>query len=782
MSAVTDVVRYCFDVQQISSSPHAHMNTEKQDALAYHTGERPGKLEVRSTKPCLTQLDLSLAYSPGVAWPTREIQEDSEDSYRYTNRGNLVGVVSNGSATLGLGNTGALASKPVMEGKAVLFKRFSGIDVFDIELDADDPDRIIDVVRSLEPTFGGINLEDIAAPDCFYVERELKEQMDIPVLHDDQHGTAIIAGAALINGLRVTGKDIEDVRVVISGAGAAGIACTRFFKLLGVPARHLVVTDSAGVLHPGRTDLNPYKQEVATETSDRTLEDAMRDADVFFGMSVGGIVSKEMVASMNDQPIVFACANPDPEIHPDRARSVRDDVIIGTGRSDFPNQVNNVLGFPFIFRGALDVRATEINEEMKVAAARSLAELAREDVPENVLEAYDEDQLSFGPNYLIPKPLDPRILLREAPAVAEAAIESGVARKEIEDMNSYRHSLERFLGRSREVMRVIMNKAQNRSRRILFPESTEENILRACSVLLDNDVATPVLIGSREEIGERVDELELELELDRLELIDAERLVEEKNFVQQLFDLRKRKGMTLHRARMKLTDPHYVGLMAIREGLAHGLICGINRSYPETIRPALQIVGLKEHVSRVAGMYLLVLEDRLLFYADATVNIDPSAEELAEIALMAGRHVEHFFDIQPRVAMLSFSNFGSTEDERSKKVARATQMVREHNADLVVDGEMQADTALVSDIAEETFPHSAIQGDANILIFPDLQSGNIAYKITQHLADAELVGPILMGMDKPVNVLNHYSSVDEIVNITALSVISGEDVIREGVR
>ncbi len=757
------------------------MDSSKQDALAYHAGERPGKLEVRPTKPCLTQLDLSLAYSPGVAWPTREIQEHPDDSYRYTNRANLVGVVSNGSATLGLGNTGALASKPVMEGKGVLFKRFSGIDVFDIELDTDDPDQLVEIVRSMEPTFGGINLEDIAAPECFYIERELKESMDIPVLHDDQHGTAIIAGAALMNGLEIAGKTLESARVVISGAGAAGIACARFFQSLGIQSEHLVVIDSEGVIYPGREDLNKYKRQVATETQARTLADAMEGADVFFGMSVGGIVTKEMVAAMNKQPIVFACANPDPEILPEDAHEVRDDVIIGTGRSDYPNQVNNVLGFPFIFRGALDVRATGINEEMKVAAARALAELAREDVPENVLEAYDKDQLSFGPEYLIPKPFDPRILLREAPAVAEAAIESGVARKEISDLKAYRHSLERYLGRSREVMRVIINKAQNRNSRMIFPESLEENILRACGVLLENEVATPVLIGSREEVQKRVEELELELDLDDIELMNSERVVEEHEFVERLFELRKRKGMTMHRARMKMKDSHHVGLMAVREGLADGLICGINRSYPETIRPALQIVGLRDHVSRVAGMYLLVLEDRLLFYADATVNIDPTAEELAEIALMAGRHVEHFFDLQPRIAMLSFSNFGSARNERSEKVARATELIKKQNTDLVVDGEMQADTALVSDIAEETFPHSAIQGDANVLIFPDLQSGNIAYKITQHLADAELVGPILLGMDKPVNVLNHYSSVNEIVNITAFSTISGENVVKQGV-
>ncbi len=754
------------------------MNQQKQDALAYHSGEQPGKLEVRPTKPCLTQVDLSMAYSPGVAWPTREIQSDPQNSYLYTNRANLVAVISNGTATLGLGNTGALASKPVMEGKGVLFKRFSGIDVYDLELDTEDRDEFIRIVQAMEPTFGGINLEDIAAPDCFYIERELKERMDIPVFHDDQHGTAIIAGAALINGLDVTGRERENSKVVISGAGAAGIACAKFFQTLGIPQQHIIVVDSSGVLHKQREDLNPYKQEVAVNTDARTLSDAMEGADVFFGMSVGGIVTKEMVASMNAEPIVFACANPDPEIKPEKAREVRDDVIIGTGRSDYPNQINNVLAFPFIFRGALDVRATGINEEMKLAAAHSLAQLARRDVPQNVLEAYGKEQMSFGPEYLIPKPLDQRILLEMSTAVAKAAMDSGVARKEQPDLNAYRHSLERFLGRSREVMRGIINKARHRDTRILFPEACEENILRACRIIVENEIAEPVLIGEREKIQKKISRYELELNLDNIELLNPEDTVERQGYVDRLFELRNRKGMTRHRARMKLNDPHYVGLMTVREGHADGLVCGINRSYPETIRPALQIVGLKEGVTRVAGMYLLIFDDRLLFYADATVNIDPDAKELAEIAIMAGQYVNHFFDIQPRIGMLSFSNFGSSKNERSEKVARATRLIKQHDADLCVDGEMQADTALVQDIAEKSFPHSAIKGDANILIFPDLEAGNIAYKITQHLAEAELVGPIIMGMRRPVNVLNHYSTVNEIVNMTAISAVSDDDVIQ----
>ncbi len=755
------------------------MDSQKQDALNYHEGDRPGKVEIRPTKPCLTQMDLSLAYSPGVAHPVREIEENPDDSYRYTNRANLVGVISNGSAVLGLGNTGALASKPVMEGKGVLFKRFAGVDVFDIEMDSEDPDQIVSLIQTLEPTFGGINLEDIAAPDCFAIERDLKASMDIPVFHDDQHGTAIIGGAALMNGLEVAGKELDEVRVVISGAGAAGIACARFFQSLGVKKENMVVTDSSGVIHTGRDDINKYKQEVARDTDLRTLGEAMEGADVFFGMSVGGIVSQEMIASMNDNPVVFACANPDPEILPEKANEVRDDLIMGTGRSDYPNQVNNVLGFPFIFRGALDVRATDINEEMKVAAAEALADLAKKDVPEKVLEAYEKERLSFGPDYLIPKPLDPRILLEEATAVAKAAIESGVARKEIDDFDRYKHSLEKYLGRSREVMRVVINQAKNRSRRILFPEAREEQIIRASRVISDNDIAEPVLIGKRKKINQKINDLNLELDLSKIEVLDPEQMVNEHNYVEKLFALRNRKGMTIRKSKRLLKDPHYVGLMAVREGHADGLISGINRSYPETIRPALQIIGLKENVSRVAGMYMLVLEDRLLFYADATVNIDPGPEELAEIAIMAGRMVDHFFDIEPKIAMLSFSNFGSTNNKRAEKVAKATQIVKERDPYLKIDGEMQADTAIVPEISEQSFPQSEIQGDANILIFPDLESGNIAYKLTQHLAKAELVGPVLMGMKKPVNVLNHYSSVNEIVNISAITAISADETIEK---
>lgn len=746
----------------------------KRDSLNYHQSDPPGKVEVRPTKPCLTQVDLSLAYSPGVAYPCQEIEDNPDDSYKYTNRGNLVGVLSNGSAVLGLGDIGALAGKPVMEGKGVLFKRFAGVDVYDLEFDTNDPDEFVQLAQVLEPTFGGINLEDIAAPECFDIERTLKERMNIPVFHDDQHGTAIITGAALLNGLEIAEKDIEEIKVVLSGAGAAGIACARFFESLGVPKEHMRMVDSTGVIHTGRTDINRYKQEMAVDTNERSLADAMKGADVFFGMSVGGIVTKDMVASMRKNPIVFACANPDPEIHPDEAHAARDDVIMGTGRSDFPNQVNNVLGFPFIFRGALDVRATTINEEMKVAAAKSLANLAKEDVPENVLEAYDRERLSFGPEYLIPKPLDQRVLLWEATAVARAAVESGVARKEIDDFEAYTHSLERFLGRSREVMRIIMNKARNRDRRILFPEAREEPILRSCRKLLENDIAEPVLIGEEEEIFQKAHELELDLSPDEIEVWEPEKLRDKQNYPEKFYDLRKRKGITPRHAKQLTKDPHYLGLMAVREGLADGLIAGINRSYPDTIRPALQIIGLQEGVSRVAGMYMLILEERLLFYADATVNIEPSAKQLAEIAMMAGRLVDHFFDLDPKIAMLSFSNFGSVKDEIPRKVAKATEIVKEQDPSLTIDGEMQADTALVPEITENSFPHSEIQGDANVLIFPDLQSGNIAYKLTQHLADADLVGPVLMGMKKPVNVLNHYSSVNEIVNISAITAVSAD--------
>ena len=742
------------------------------DVLMYHDGGRPGKLEVVPSKPCLTQRDLSMAYTPGVALPCRLINEDPENAFNYTGRGNLVAVVTNGTAVLGLGNIGALAGKPVMEGKAVLFKRFAGVDVFDIELATEDPDELIRCVQLLEPTFGGINLEDIKAPECFYIEEALKRSMDIPVFHDDQHGTAIISSAALLNALELTGRDAGKIRVVFAGAGAAGIACANMYLSLGVDPANVLMVDTKGVLWEGRgDDWNPYKAKYVRKTGCRTLADAMEGADVFVGVSGKDTVSPAMVRSMADHPIVFAMANPDPEISYEAAKQARPDVIVATGRSDFPNQVNNVLGFPFIFRGALDVRARAINDEMKIAAARALADLTKEDVPDAVINAYGGDRFSFGPDYIIPKPFDARVLTWEAPAVARAAIETGVARTTIEDWDEYVAGLERrVLGKSHEVIRGVMQKARRaRKRRVVFPESLEDKVLRACQVILDENVAEPVLVGDREAVHARA--RLLGLELDAVEVVDMSSPDRLDAYARELYALRQRSGVTPRGARRLLADPVYYSVMMVQSGDADGMVCGLNRSYPDTIRPALQIIGLRKGVTRAAGVYCMVLKDRILVLADATVNIEPNAEELAEIALMAANVARYQFDLTPRVAMLSFSNFGSVDHPTARRVREATEIARARQPSLVIDGEMAADTALVPEICQTTFPHSAIVGDANVLIFPDLQSGNIAYKLVQQLASAELIGPILTGLKKPVNVLNHYSSVSEITSITAITTI-----------
>ncbi|MBI1850871.1 MAG: NADP-dependent malic enzyme [Planctomycetes bacterium] len=743
-----------------------------QDALDYHSEGRPGKVEVTPSKPCLTQRDLSLAYTPGVAVPCLAIQKNPSDAYRYTSKGNLVAVISNGTAVLGLGNIGALAGKPVMEGKGVLFKRFADIDVFDIEIATEDPEEFINAVRLLEPTFGGINLEDVKAPECFLIEERLKAAMSIPVFHDDQHGTAIISGAALLNACEISGKDISKVRVVFSGAGAAGIACAKFFLALGVRKENVLLCDSKGVVHVGRDEaLTPEKRFFAQKTKARTIGDAMKGADVFCGVSIKGLVTKEMVKSMAKNPIVFAMANPDPEIGYDEACSARSDIIMATGRSDFPNQVNNVLGFPFIFRGALDTRARSINEEMKLAAAHALARLAKEDVPDSVAKAYGVSSLHFGREYIIPKPFDPRVLLWEAPAVAKAAMKSGVAREPIDDMDAYVERLERILGKSREVMRVVINKAKRFPARVVFPEALEPKVLRACQDIRDQGIAEPVLVGDDQAIRNRIDELHLDLE--GVEIQNPATAAKRAEYARKHFDLRCRKGATPAESALLANDPLHFGLMLLREGDVDGLVCGVNKaSYPETIRPALQIIGLRDGQKRVAGMYLMVLKDKVLFFADATVNIEPTADDLAEIALLAADAVRRYFDQEPRVAMLSFSNFGSSRHPFAAKVAAAVEKLKAADPTLVVDGEMQADTALVPEIVAKAFPHSAIKGDANILIFPDLQSGNVAYKLVQLLGRAEIVGPIIMGLRKPVSVLNHHSSVQEIVNITALTAVA----------
>ncbi|MGH9318584.1 MAG: NADP-dependent malic enzyme [Vicinamibacteria bacterium] len=742
----------------------------KQDALDYHSQGRRGKIEIRPTKPTQTQRDLSLAYSPGVAEPCLEIKRNPEDVFTYTARGNLVAVVSNGTAVLGLGNIGPLAAKPVMEGKGVLFKRFADIDVFDIELAAIDPDEVIRVVKALEPTFGGINLEDIKAPDCFYIEERLKEALDIPVFHDDQHGTAIISGAALSNWLELTEKDVSRVRVVINGAGAAGIACAELIENLGVRHENILMCDSKGVVYRGRTDgMNPYKERYAVETRLRTLEEAMEGADVFMGLSAKDAVSKAMVASMNRKPLVMAMANPDPEIGWDDAMSVRDDLVMATGRSDFPNQVNNVLGFPFIFRGALDVRARAINMEMKLAATRALADLAKEDVPDSVMRAYGVESMRFGPNYIIPSPFDPRVLTWEAPAVARAAMATGVARIQI-DLDSYPDRLEARLGRGREVMRPVILRAKQDEKRIVFPEGEEVKILRAAQQLVDEKIAKPILLGRPEVIEARV--RELGLDLDGVEVIDPAKSDKLESYAEELYGLRNRRGVTRKEAMVLLRNPNMFGSMMVNRGDSDAMVAGIAQHYPDTIRPALQVIRVKTD-ARVAGVYMMVFQNDIKFFADTTVTIEPTPEDLAKIAIEAAE-VARRFNVEPRVAMLSFSNFGSTKHPLVDKVRRAVELLRERAPDLVVDGEMQADTAVVREILEGTYPFSRLKEAANVLIFPSLEAGNIAYKLIQRLGDAKAVGPILVGLRKPVHVLQRGAEVDEIVDMAAIAAVESQ--------
>jgi malate dehydrogenase (oxaloacetate-decarboxylating)(NADP+) len=745
----------------------------KQDALDYHSQGRRGKIEVTLTKPCATQRDLSLAYTPGVAEPCREIAANPAEAYKYTAKGNLVAVVSNGTAVLGLGDIGALAGKPVMEGKGVLFKRFADIDVFDIEIDSHDPEEIIRIVKALEPTFGGINLEDIKAPECFHIEEELKKTMNIPVFHDDQHGTAIISGAGLLNALEIVGKRIDQVKVVFSGAGAAGIACAKFYIKLGVKRENLILVDTKGVVYKGRKEgMNPYKEYFAVETNARTLEDAMKGADVFAGVSVKGVVTKEMVKSMAENPIIFAMANPDPEITPEDAFAARSDVLMATGRSDYPNQVNNVLGFPFIFRGALDVMATAINDEMKLAAAKALAALAKEDVPDSVIKAYGGKPIRFGRDYIIPKPLDPRVLLWEAPAVAKAAMETGVARKMIDNLDAYRDSLESRFGRGKEIMRSIIHKAQRSPKRIVFPEGTEEKVLRASQIILDEEIAKPILLGSKETILERIKMLDLDL--NGVEIIDPIHSQKFDEYVSKFYDLRKRKGVTQKDARNRVARPVDYGMMMVQAGDADGLVAGLTQHYPETIRPALQILKPQPGISTIAGLYMLIFKNDVRFITDATVNFDPTAEQLAEIAILAAEKVRSF-DITPRIAMLSYSNFGSTVTSSSQKMARAAALVKKRMPDLMIDGEMMADTAVSPEIIESLYPFSTLKGGANLLVCPNLESANIAYKLLARLGGAELYGPILLGMRKPVYLLIPGNEVADIVNVTAMAVRDAQE-------
>ena len=744
-----------------------------KDALEYHSMGRKGKIEVISTKPCQTAADLSLAYSPGVAEPCLAIEKNPDDAYKYTAKGNLVAVVSNGTAVLGLGNLGALAGKPVMEGKGVLFKRFADIDVFDIELDTENPDEIIKACQLLEPTFGGINLEDIKAPECFYIEEELKKTMKIPVFHDDQHGTAIISSAALINALDLVGKNIEDIRIVVNGAGASANSCAKLAIALGVKPNNMIMCDTKGVIYKGRKEgMNPYKELFAAETHFRTLEEAAKGADVLFGLSAKGAFTADMVRSMAPNPIIFAMANPDPEITPDEARAARGDVIIATGRSDYPNQVNNVLGFPFIFRGALDVRASCINEEMKLAAVKALAKLAREEVPDSVSKAYGNVKFSFGREYIIPKPFDPRVLLHVAPAIAQAAMDSGVARQPIEDMEKYIEHLESTQGKSKEIMRYIINKAKTDPKRVAFPEGDNEKMLRAAQILVDEGIAHPILIGNSIKIRDKIDELGLNL--DDVQIVDTENSKYTEPYAQELYRLRQRKGITETEARriMRRKSRNHFGAMMVRMGDADAMLSGIDAHYPETIRPALEVVGKQPNLTSVHGMYMMVFKKGVYFMADTTVEIDPSAEELAETAILAAQNVK-VFDIDPRVAMLSFSNFGSVRHPLSDKVRRAVEIVKEREPELIIDGEMQADTAVVQDLLDH-FKFSKLQNTANVLIFPDLNSGNIAYKLLARLGGAEAIGPILMGMKKPVHVLQRGDDISDIVNMAAIAVVDAQ--------
>jgi malate dehydrogenase (oxaloacetate-decarboxylating)(NADP+) len=743
-----------------------------EEALEYHSRGRKGKIEVAATKPCRTAEDLALAYSPGVAEPCLAIEKDPDLAYEYTAKGNLVAVISNGTAVLGLGNIGPLAGKPVMEGKAVLFKRFADIDVFDIEVDAEDPQAFIDTVARIAPTFGGINLEDVKAPECFVIEEELKKRLKIPVFHDDQHGTAIISAAALLNALEVAGKKIGEVKVVFVGAGAAAIACAKLYLSYGVKRENLRMVDKAGVIYAGRPkDMNPYKAQFAIETKERTLEDALRGADVFVGLSTKGIVTGETLKTMARDPIVFALANPEPEITPEEAKAARPDVIMATGRSDYPNQVNNVLGFPFIFRGALDVRATEINEDMKRAASQALAALAKMDVPDSVSKAYGGKSFRFGREYLIPKPFDFRVLLWVAPAVAEAAMASGVARRPITDMAAYLRRLESMLSRSREVMNVVLEKARQDPKRIVFPEGEHPKILRAAKILAEEGICKPILLAREQKVKALA--AELHLPLDEIEFIHTDTSAKLPAYAKRYQELRGRSGVTADTAARDVRMRNVYAPLMLDAGDADGMISGLTQSYPDTIRPALQIVGTAPGVRRVSGLYILMLKDRTFFFADTTVNIDPSAEELAEIATLSADAVRRF-EIEPRIAMISFSNFGSNTHANALKVKEAVALLKAAHPNLPVEGEMQADYAVVPEMLEAEYPWATVKSP-NILIFPDLQSANAAYKLVWRLAGAEAIGPILLGMAKAVHVLQRGVDVNDIVNLAAIAVVDAQE-------
>lgn len=744
----------------------------EDDSLDYHESDPPGKIEIATTKPTNTQRDLGLAYSPGVAGPCRAISEDPQKVYSYTAKGNLVGVISNGSAVLGLGDIGATASKPVMEGKGVLFKRFADIDVFDIELDLEDPESMIAATKAMEPTFGGINLEDIKAPECFEIEETLREEMSIPVFHDDQHGTAIISGAGLLNAAEIAGKELEDLDVVFSGAGASAIATARFYVSLGVARENITMCDSSGIITETRSEeVNEYKRQFARDLPEGNLTDAMEGADVLVGLSVAGIVSQEMVREMAADPIIFAMANPDPEITYEDAKAAREDtVIMATGRSDYPNQVNNVLGFPFIFRGALDVRATEINEEMKVACAEALADLAKQDVPDAVRKGYGDQPLQFGSEYILPKPIDPRVLFEVSPAVAQAAISSGVARREIE-LDEYKEKLEARLGKSREMMRVVLNKARSDPKRVALAEGEDEKMIRAAFQMREEGIAQPVLIGNREEIESTIRRLGLAFEPEVVDLSEAE--LDE--YAERLYEIRQRKGFTRSEAAdMVRRDSNYLGSVMVEKGDADAMLTGLTHHYPSALRPPLRIIGTAEDANYAAGVYLLAFKNRIVFCADATVNQNPDDEVLAEVT----RHTAELarrFNVEPRAAMLSYSNFGSVDNEGTRKPREAARILRrDPDVDFPVDGEMQADTAVVEEILNGTYDFAELEEPANVLVFPNLEAGNIGYKLLQRLGGAEAIGPMLVGMNKPVHVLQRGDEVKDIVNLAAVAVVDAQ--------
>lgn len=749
------------------------LKIRREDALNYHMQGQPGKIEVVPTKVLSSQIDLALAYSPGVAEPCKEIFANKEDVYKYTSKGNLVAVISNGTAVLGLGDIGPEAAKPVMEGKAVLFKKYAGIDSFDIEIDEKDPDAFIKIVKALEPTFGGVNLEDIKAPECFKIETVLRDKMNIPIMHDDQHGTAIISSAALLNALELVGKKIETITIVVNGAGAAAVSCTKLYLALGARKDNIIMCDSKGPLTARRTNLDEIKKQFVTTRDVGSLEEAVKGADVFVGLSVANALSPDALLSMAEQPIVFALANPDPEIDYDLARKTRSDVILATGRSDYPNQVNNVLGFPYIFRGALDVRATEINEAMKLAAVHALANLTRQSVPDMVVKAYGADKLLFGPEYLIPKPLDPRLITTVSPAVAKAAMESGVAKTPIPDWDVYHEDLLKRIGIDQKLMSRVIDRAKRNPKRVVFTEATHPKILKAAQVLKDEGIAKPIFLGNKKEILQLIKDHGLDLE-DCPIIYPRDEDVTVERYADILYQKRQRKGNTYQDCLRLMRERNYYGSMMVELGDADAMVSGLTKDYPKTISPALQIIGVAEGVKRVAGMYIITNKRGTFFFSDTTVNLDPTAEELAQIIEITARGVK-FFDIEPRVAVLSYSNFGSSRGDVPDKTRAAVQLVKKKYPDLVVEGDIQANVALNTEIQQETYPFSALAKDeANTLIFPNLASGNIAYKLVMEIGGAEAIGPILLGMKKPVHILQLGSSIREIVNMAAIAVVDAQ--------